>query len=108
MPSLPFPTDIASFLVWLAVNGLTVAALLEKLAAFQRLPANVKGAIVFALILFVPYLAQLGTWALGQLPPEQVAIIQTIVNNLILSLQLYAGTQYGHGLLGVIGKRSTG
>ncbi len=94
---IPFPTEIVPFILWLAVNGLTIVAVLEKLPAWQKLTSTQKAVAAFVLIAGSPFLSE-GLIALTKsVPPEQLALIQHYVDLGLNGLRLWAASQYAHG-----------
>ena len=94
---LPFPTDLPSFAVWLALNGLTIAALLEKIPAFQRLDMRAKSLVVLGICLGSPFGAEGLQAAIARLPAETLAAVQHYLNLALTGLQVWAASQYAHG-----------
>ena len=97
MPTIPFPTDLIAFVIWLGINGATVVALLEKIPLWQRIDGRSKAAFVFVLIVGGPTLTEYLTVLLQTLPAEQLASIQHLVDLLLNGLRLWAASQYAHG-----------
>jgi len=102
MPSpLPFPTDLIQFVVWLGLNGLTIAALLEKFPQFQKLTAFQKSISVFILVVGAPFASEGLQAAVKSLDPAVLAQVQHYVDLAWLGLQGWAASQYGHSIVKV-------
>ncbi len=97
MPTIPFPTDLVAFVLWLGLNGAIVVALLEKIPLWQKLDSRSKAAFVFVLIVGGPTLTEFLTTLLRTLPAEQLAAVQHLVDLLLNGLRLWAASQYAHG-----------
>ena len=91
------PTNLFEFAGWLALNGLTIAALLEKFAPYQKLDAKTKGVIALVLSIGAPYLGEGLTYLLTQVSADNVARIQHYLDLALKGLNLYAASQYAHG-----------
>lgn len=94
---LPFPTDILQFAVWLAINGLTLVALLEKIPAWHGLSGRTKAIVVFVLVVGAPVYSEWLAALVKAAPAEQVAAIQHYLDLLLNGLRLWAASQYAHG-----------
>ena len=104
--TLPFPTDLIQFVVWLGLNGLTVAALLEKLPQFQKLTTAQKSLAVFILVVGAPFASEGILAAVKSLDPVVLAQVQHYVDLAWLGLQAWAASQYGHSVVKVAFKKS--
>jgi len=91
------PTNLFEFAGWLALNGLTIAALLEKFGPYQKLNAKTKGVIALVLSIGAPYAGEGLAYLLTQVSPEQVARVQHYLDLALKGLNLYAASQYAHG-----------
>ena len=96
-PDVTLPTDLFSFAAWLGLNGLTIAALLEKFGPYQSLPTKTKNVIAFVLALAAPYLGEGLTYLLAQVSADKVAAVQHYLDLALNGLRLYAASQYAHG-----------
>ena len=94
---LPFPTEIVSFAMWLAVNGLMLVAVLEKFPAFQKLDSRWKSIIVLVVAVGSPFASEWLILAVDKLPDELVSQIQHYLDLALTGLRLWAASQYAHG-----------
>ena len=91
------PTNLFEFAGWLGLNGLTIAALLEKFGPYQSLPVKTKNAVAFVLALVAPYLGEGLTYLLTQVSADNVAQVQHYLDLALKGLYLYGASQYAHG-----------
>ena len=94
---LPFPTDVLQFVAWLAINGLTIVALLEKIPAWHGLSGRTKAVIVFVLVVGGPVYSEWLVALVKAAPVEQLAAVQHYLDLLLNGLRLWAASQYAHG-----------
>lgn len=96
-PDVTLPTNLFEFAGWLALNGLTIAALLEKFSPYQALPTKTKNIVAFVLALVAPYLGEGLTYLLTRISADQVALVQHYLDLGLKGLYLYGASQYSHG-----------
>ena len=95
--TLPFPTEIVPFILWLAVNGLTVVAVLEKFPAWQKLTARQKSVAAFLLIAGSPFLSEGLMTLTKSIPLETLTLVQHYLDLGLNGIRLWAASQYAHG-----------
>jgi len=94
---LPFPTDVLQFAAWLAINGLTIVALLEKIPAWRTLSGRTKAIAVFVLLVGSPVYSEWLVALVKAAPAEQLAMVQHYLDLVLNGLRLWAASQYAHG-----------
>lgn len=94
-----FPTDLQSFIVWLGTTGaggVIVSMLLERIPAFRDWRSPVKGYVVMALFIALPFLSSAGQLALARLDPAILANVQWALGSALTGLLAWGASQYGH------------
>ena len=94
---IPFPTDVLQFVAWLAINGLTIVALLEKIPAWHNLNSRTKAIVVFVFVVGSPVYSEWLIMLVKSAPAEQLAAVQHYLDLLLNGLRLWAASQYAHG-----------
>jgi len=97
VPEVTLPTNLFEFAGWLAINGLTLVAVLEKFSVYQKLDTKTKGIIAFVVTLLAPFAGEGLTYLLTQVSADKVAVVQHYLDLALKGLNLYAASQYAHG-----------
>lgn len=96
-PVMQIPTNVIEFAIWLALNGLTIAMLLEQIPAWKTVSSRAKRIIVFLLAFGMPYVSDILVNVLKSLTPDVLGMIQHYVNLGAIGLRVWATSQYFHG-----------
>lgn len=100
MLELPFPTDLAGFVLWLAgaaAPGVVISLVLERIAAFRDWKSPWKSRVIVAIFVGLPFVSRGLAALLAQLPPETVAAVQDVLALAFAGLAAWAASQYAHG-----------
>ncbi len=90
------PGDVIAFILWLTANGLSLVATLEKLPQFQKLTAEWKTILVFAVVVFVvPVGGDLLVQGLRSLEPTVLATINHYFFLVTSGWYTWSASQYG-------------
>lgn len=100
MLELPFPTDLAGFVLWLAgaaAPGVVISLVLERIAAFREWQSPWKSRVIVLVFVGLPFVSQGLSALLASLPPETVKAVQDVLNLAFAGLAAWAASQYAHG-----------